>query len=147
MSILSKMDSRLLALLQSDALQSADKLASQLKVHPATVRRRTKALIKDGILHIVASVDHRALGHTIVVIIGLEVAPRHVKSTLEILKAEPDIRWLSSTTGRFNIVARARFISSKEMASFTENVLNQIEGLSSYEIFTRLNTHKYNFNR
>lgn len=67
-------DRRLLELLQTDALQTAEQLAARVGLSPSAVQRRTRALRDSGaIAATVAVVSPAAVGRPTFFLVGLEV--------------------------------------------------------------------------
>ena len=77
------LDEKLIRILGEDARQSSETVASQLKVSPATVRRRVRRLIRDGVLRIVAVADPVKAGFPLIAVIAFDVVHRHLESAVE----------------------------------------------------------------
>ncbi|MFH1032161.1 MAG: NAD(P)-dependent oxidoreductase [Chloroflexota bacterium] len=73
------------SLLGKDARQNSEKLAKQLKVSSATVRRRLRKLIAGNLLHIVGIVDPVDFGFPVTAMIALDVANNKLESVVNIL--------------------------------------------------------------
>ena len=101
------MDHQLLRLLGQDARQNSETLARQLNISSATVRRRLRKLIRSGSLHIVGVVDPARFGLPLTAIIALDVAHEKLKAVMEVLVDRSEITWISTTTGRFDIIGPA----------------------------------------
>jgi len=142
MAILDSIDQELLQLLEQDARQKSEALAKQLGVSPTTVRRRIRDLIQSGVLRIVALVDPVEAGFPLISIIAFDVANENLESALQILTSRPEIKWLSTTTGRFDVLALARFRSTDELSNFVHKELADIEGLKDSETFVCLQVGK-----
>ncbi len=136
------LDKPLIELLQVDAHQSSEKLARQLKVSPSTVRRRIRGLITSGVLHIVAVVDPDKVGFPLTAIIALDIAHEKLDSAMNMLASRSEVKWVSSTTGRFDVMAYAQFRSTEELSSFVEKELARMEGLRDSETFICLRVRK-----
>ena len=140
-------DERLIQLLENDARQSSEKLARQLKVSPSTVRRRIASLIRTNVLRAVALVDPTKVGFPLICIIGLDVAHNKLESAMDVLAHRPEVTWVSSTTGRFDVLIVARFSSTYEISSFMQKELAKMEGLKDTETFVCLQVKKGRFMR
>lgn len=136
------LDERLIKLLQKDARRSSDVLAKQLKVSPATVRRRMRRLIQNGTMRIAAIADPAKIGLPLAVMIALHVEHDKLDSVVEQLYKRPEVGWLSSTTGRFDIMALARFPSTEGLSKFIQKEITEIEGIRDSETFVCLNIKK-----
>jgi len=127
-------DEQLIKLLQEDAQQSSRVLAKKLDISPVTVRRRINKLVRNKVFRIGAIVDPRKIGIPLSIVIGLDVAPDRLPSVLHELVKRPEITWVASTTGRFDIVALARFPSTEDLSKFMQNEISQIEGVKDTEV-------------
>lgn len=135
------MDDQLIRLLGQDARQSSVSLARQLNVSPATVRRRLRKLIRDELLHIIGVVDPDKFGLPVAVVITLDVDQDKLDSALEALVNLPEIRWVSTTAGRFDIIAMARFPSTSCLSVFL-GTLRRVEGVRKTETYICLDVKK-----
>ncbi len=134
------LDERLIKLLQQDARRSSDVLAKQLDVSPATVRRRVRNMIRKGVVRIAAIPDPEKVGLPLAAIIALNVDHEKLGSVLNTLAAHPDIGWVCTTTGRFDILAMARFHSTEELSRFVQSEMTKVEGVRDSETFVCLDT-------
>ena len=145
MSIIDSIDEQLVRLLAQDARQNSEALAKQLKLSAATVRRRLRKLIRSGLLHIIGVIDPTEFGFSIAAMIALDVDHNNIEQVVETLAAHSEIGWISTTTGRFDIIALARFHSTDSLSDFSMKVLAHIEGLKDSETFICLNVNKGRF--
>ena len=137
-----RLDERLINLLGQDARQSSEALAKQLDVSAATIRRRLKKLVKSGIIRTVAVVDPDKSGFPLTAIIAFDVAHDKLQSTAQMLSEKPEIKWVSTTTGRFDIIALARFQSTDQLSDFLQREVSTIEGLRDTETFICLHVNR-----
>ena len=142
MSKIDSMDEKLVRLLGQDARQNSETLAKQLNLSSATVRRKLRELIHSDALHIVGLVDPNRFGFPLAVVIALDVARDKLESALEALAKRPEIRWVSISTGRFDIIALARFSSTESLSDFVTKELTHMEGVRDSETFICLNVKK-----
>ena len=138
MAIIDSLDERLIKLLQEDAGQSSDVLAEQLKVSAATIRRRIRRLINSNIIRIGAVVDPGKVGLPLAAVIAIDVAHDKLDSAIQKLTHRPEVIWVSTTTGRFDIIALARFSSTDGLSKFVQNEMAKIEGVKDSETFVCL---------
>jgi Lrp/AsnC family transcriptional regulator for asnA, asnC and gidA len=142
MSIPDSMDEQLVRLLGQDARQNSETLAKQLNISAATVRRKIRKLIRSELLYIIGVVDPTKFGFQVAVVIALDIAQEKLESAMEALANQPEIRWISITTGRFDVIALARFHSTIGLSDFLTKRLTKIEGLKNSETFLCLNVEK-----
>lgn len=142
MIIKDALDERIITLLGNDARQSSKVLAKQLNVSAATVRRRVGRLIRDGILHYVAAIDSVKASYSTVVVLALDVDRTKMKLVTEILVRLPEIKWVATTTGRFDVLATAYLTAGSNLSDFLEKQIGSIEGIKDSETFVCLDVRK-----
>ena len=114
------LDERLIKLLQQDARRSSDVLAKQLDVSPATVRRRVRNLIRKGVIRIAAIPDPEKVGLHLAATVALKIGYDRLEEVMSTLTARGEVGWACTTTGRFDILAMARFHSTEELTRFLQ---------------------------
>lgn len=142
MSTIDAVDERIIQLLSQDAWQSSETLAKQIGVSSATVRRRIKKLVKNGTLRVGAFVDPVKIGQPLAAVIALGVPHDRVEKVAQQLSSRPEVKWVASTTGRFDILAFLRLGSTDELATFVQKELPRLEVIRSSETFICLHIHK-----
>ena len=135
-------DERIVQLLGQSAQETSEQLAKQLNISSATVRRRLKKLTSSGLLRIVGVIDPSKFGLPLAALIALDVSHEKLESTLEWLAKQPEVRWVSTATGRFDIVALARFRSTDGLSQFMTKELSKLKGLKDSETFICLDVKK-----
>ncbi len=138
-------DRRLIKLLQDDAHRSSDVLAKKLGVSPATVRRRTRKLIKEDVMRIQAVLDPEKIGVPLAVVIAFDVAHESLDSVMRYLAKQPQMKWVASTTGRFDVIALGRFANTEDLSTFVQNQLLDLDGVRNSETFVTLHVEKPKF--
>ncbi|MFC2041691.1 Lrp/AsnC family transcriptional regulator [Chloroflexota bacterium] len=128
-----QLDQQLILLLRQDVFQTQKSLAKKLGVSNITVRRRMERLIKLGILRTQVLVDHTQLGYQVSALICFHVVPKNLDHALHLLSIDENVTWTTTTAGRFDIVALARFRSTSDLDEFIRKKLNAIEGVSQLE--------------
>ncbi len=136
------LDEQLVQLLGKDARQTSKALAKQLKVSAATVRRRVGKLIQSSAIRIVAVADSKKIGFPLTAIIAFDVSHEKIESAMQMLASREELIWVSTTTGRFDILALAIFRSTDELSNFVQRDLANIEGLRGTETFICLHIEK-----
>ncbi len=142
MSNIDHLDEQLLELLAADARQNSKRLATQLAVSAATARRRLKKLLQSGAVHIVGVADPYKIGLPVIAVTALKVERDKVEEVLKALSRRPRCRWLSTTTGRFDILAIEWFSSTDSLSYFVQKDLAKIAGIKDTETFICLHVHK-----
>ncbi len=136
------LDKKIIELLDNDVRISYEELARTLNVSALTVRRRLDKLIESGTIRLGVLVDNSKIGDTITVLFAFDVAHGSLNAVLEDLSNLPEFRWISSTTGRYDIVALARFRSNDELSRFIHEVLARMKGVINSESFLCLHREK-----
>ena len=142
MDLLDSIDEQLVRLLGQDARQNSETLAKQLNLSAATVRRKLRKLTRSDVLHIVGLVDPNKFGFPLAVVIALYVVHDKLESALEALAKRPEVRWVSTSTGRFDMIAIALFPSTESLSQFMTKGLAQLEGVRDSETFICLDVKK-----
>jgi len=135
-------DAKIIAALDEDVRTPYKSLAKKVNVDQVTVRRRLKKLIENGILRLGVLVDYSKIGPSVHVLFALKVNSDNVDSVLQEIGELRQISWVSSITGRFDLVALGRFSSHDELAEFVHEDLRSINGLQSTETFVFLRRQK-----
>jgi Lrp/AsnC family transcriptional regulator for asnA, asnC and gidA len=136
------LDEKLLSILRDNARQSAEKLAKRLKVSPTTVRRRMKKLTRSGMVMITPMVDPAKIGLTVRTYIAVDVELGDIESAAEFLVKQPEVKFVSTTTGRFDLVLGAGFRSTADLSEFMQRKMAGIKGLKDIEVFVCLEMKK-----
>jgi len=138
-------DSKLVQLLEKDARQSSEVLAKKLNISPATARRRIGKLLKNNVMRVIAVVDPDKIGFPLAALLFLEVELDKLDKAIKALDARPEIRWLSTNTGRFNVVAVSQFKSTDELYRFTKDEVSKIGGIIQFETSIILRREKAHY--
>ena len=136
------LDEQLVTILQKNSWQSSEAIAKQLEVSPATVRRRIRKLIQSGIVRMVALVDPKKLGYHLSTMIAFDVEREELESVIQMLAEQQEVKWISTTTGRFDILVLARFRSTEELSEFVQRKLADVQGITGTETFICLQVAK-----
>jgi len=141
--MIDELDKQLVHLLQEDARQSHNTLAKQLKVSPATVRRRIRKLTENRILRIVAILNPSELTGYFAGVIALDVAYDKLDSVVETLANRPEVTWVAIISGRFDIMAIVRFYSHEQLSNFIQTAVASLPGVLNTETFICLQVKKF----
>ena len=125
-------------MLQKDGLSPNAKIANKVGVSEETVRRRVKRMLKDDYLRVVAVPNTEKMGFSSQVLIGLQVIPEKMDLVAERLSNIPEVRWLSVTSGSFDIFAWVILKDSKDLGVFLRQTVFCVEGIQKVETFMNL---------
>ncbi len=133
-------DNQLIQLLARDAHRTSEELAQRLETSPATVRRKIRRLLDDRVIKVIAVADPDKVGLPVTTIIALDVNKEKVESIVGALREMPEVKWISTVFGRFDLLFGARFKSTEELSQFVQNRLTHVSGIRDSEVFICLNT-------
>ena len=130
-----EIDEKLLSLLHNNPRESAEVLANKVNLSPSTVRRRIDKLIRTGAFRTIVSSGPARTGLPLISVICLNVRPDKIEEAMIILRNRFQVRWVSTTTGRYDIILLARFASNTDLSRFMQTDIGRIEGLRAHETF------------
>ena len=135
-------DYELLSLIGEDARQNSQELAKQLNISSATVRRKLREFYNKDLLRITGVVDPLKFGFNVSVVVFIDVASDKLEAVIDDLIAQSRIWFISTTTGRFDMLVVARFTSTDELSDFLINVIGKISGIRNFETSICLDVRK-----
>ena len=138
---LKAIDEKLIKLLGTDARQSAEKLAKRLKVSPTTVRRRLKTITRNGTIRTVAVVDPVKAGIGLQAVICFNITHEDADNIVKTLEKFSEVKWIGITTGRYDIIVKAAFVSTAELSDFIQKKLSGVRGIKDTETFICLDVN------
>ena len=140
--MIDKFDERLIELLAEDARQTSSALGKRLGVNPATVRRRVRRLTQSKLIRIIACTNPETLGYSFRAVVAFDVYHDKLDSIIAALNSMQEVRWLSATTGRFDLIVTLWFHSSVEYYHFMQSTVTKLEGVKDTETFVCVNSKK-----
>ncbi len=127
---ISEKDLTIIRILEQDARTPYTKIARELGVTEAAVRKRVRKLERAGIIRgYRAVIDPKKLGYNVVAQIGFDVDPEHYVDVLSRVRAFPEVRRMFSTTGDHMVMIECWFRNSNELVAFVRR-LEGLEGVS-----------------
>lgn len=142
---LDDLDLKFISRLRQNGRMSNRELARVLGYSEATVRRRVNSLLDDGYIKIVALADPVRLGYTVDVIMGVEVRPGSLKEAAEAFADNENVRAVTITSGAYDLIVAAMFLSHEELLEFTANDLGEIPGIARVQTSNSLKVVKRSF--
>jgi len=123
-------DLELLRILRENARIPYVKIARELGVTEAAVRKRVRRLEERGVIcKYTVEVDPRKVGFEITALIGLDTTPERFMATLERLRGMEEVLELYSASGDHMILVESWFRNSMELAAFVRK-LESMEGVT-----------------
>ncbi|HEW94095.1 transcriptional regulator [Candidatus Geothermarchaeota archaeon] len=123
-------DIKLIKILLTNSRLPYTKIADELGVTEAAIRKRIKKLESQGVIKkYTIYVDPKAMGYNYDVLIGLDTTPEKFISILNILKEDEKVIELYTSTGDHMILIRTWLKDSKELDSYIR-YLESMEGVT-----------------
>jgi len=142
---LDELDRAIVSHLMEDGRRAFRTIAQSLGVPESTVRFRANRLLREGALRIVAMADPHRVGYEILAIILLRVRPRAHARVVEALQALPEIQYLSSCTGRFDLVLQVVCQDQEALRRLLVERLPAVGGILESETNLELAVHKFKY--
>ena len=139
---LDRKDMAILSILIKNSRESYIKIAEQLGITEATVRRRIGALVDKGlILAFTTRINFQAIENTVKAFVHLQVSSERLKEVIAKLYHHPRVAAVHRVTGPHNILLAALFVSTGELQDFVDNFL-RMDGISGTENQIVMSSHK-----
>jgi Lrp/AsnC family transcriptional regulator, regulator for asnA, asnC and gidA len=127
-------DKKILNYLSNHDFESAEDLANNIKVNANTVRRHLRQLKKDGVIRVAALVDPIRMGAPLMVMFGINVKHNLLRQVMLLVSELHEVKWITATTGRYDIVTYTWFRSPAYLSKFIELKLGPIDGIKDSEV-------------
>lgn len=128
---LDDIDRRIVSFLLADGRMPSSDLARRLgHVSERTVRYRIERLIAEGIVHVGAIVNPKALGLVVTADIWIEVVPGHLRRVAERLAALPQVSYVAYSTGDRDLSIQVYARDNDELHHFVSEVVGNIPGVT-----------------
>jgi Lrp/AsnC family transcriptional regulator for asnA, asnC and gidA len=123
-------DRKIIEMLEENGRASFTRMAKRLLVSEATVRKRVKALEKDGVIKkYCVVVDPFKLGYHNAAIIGLDVEPALFLEAARKLAEFPETRYVATSTGDHMIMTEVWAKNGQELTAIIANRIGKIAGV------------------
>ena len=122
--MISKIDRKILELLQKDARMPITKIAKNVNMSENGVKYRLEKLEEKGIIkRFAALIDPRKIGKSIMAIFNIEVEPKTMRKSIPLLRKTDDFIKIYHTTGNYSITAIGVFENNESLTNFINNKL------------------------
>lgn len=130
-----KYDREIISHLLQDGRMSSKAISKMVGFAPATVRRRIRKLLDDGIIRIIGVPNPEKLSPCVTALIALVVSPSNLQATYERVAALPECSLVTLVTGRYDIFILATFDSTSELGKFIKQQLTETPDIERVETF------------
>ena len=143
--MLDDLDARIITLLQDDGRRPTVEMARHLAVAEGTVRKRIERLIREKVIQIGAWADPLKIGYQNYAVLMMHVDLRDLERAAEQLSKMPEIFFLGTCTGGFDLFVSACFRSLEHMHEFMTKRLSRVPGISASRHPIRGDEARYSF--
>ncbi|MBK1789433.1 Lrp/AsnC family transcriptional regulator [Prauserella cavernicola] len=149
MAELGELDRRIVAALQLDGRSSWAEVARLAGTTESTASRRGGRLLDEGIVRVVGVADPLACGLGQPVLVQLDCAPGSVRQVIDVLADRSDTRFLTLTTGTWDVVTELIVPSQLMLVSALVDELGALPGVhrSSSALITKTFTMRHDWSR
>jgi Lrp/AsnC family transcriptional regulator for asnA, asnC and gidA len=137
-----ELDRQLIGVLQMDGRASNAKIAREVGVTEATVRRRLQRLLHEDVIKLTAVPNSERMGYGIMALIGVQTGPGRSDQIAEAIAQLAEAHYVAVTTGSYDVFVWAGFELIENLAEFLHNKLGAIAGVRHTETFVTLATKK-----
>ena len=136
------LDKKIIKELRGDARRSYTKLAKVLKVSEGTIRNRVRNLQKRDIIKLEPVINPCAIGFNFIAVMALDVRVADLGTVADMLTKLPNVYYLASVTGRYDMVAIILSRSTQELSDFIKNHISSMPGILGSETLVNLEVMK-----
>jgi Lrp/AsnC family transcriptional regulator for asnA, asnC and gidA len=138
---LDELDAGIFEHLQEDGRRSYRAIAEALGVPEATVRFRVNRLVREGIVHLTATIHPQRLGGLLVTLLIRVQVPKR-EAVISELTSWPEVMYLSSCTGRADLMLQIVTSGLDDLNALLTERLEQVEGVIEVETLIELDVVK-----
>ena len=136
------LDRKIIKCLSQDARMPLARVAEILNVPDSTVRHRLSRLAEAGVVTFVTLTDPIKVGYKFWVMIGLKVDLAEIETASEMIAEYPEVYFVAATTGGFDIIINAVFVSNDDLFRFISEKLSRVPGIRETMTFHYLSIPK-----
>jgi Lrp/AsnC family transcriptional regulator, regulator for asnA, asnC and gidA len=140
--ILDDLDQRIIQELQADGRQSFLSLAKKLDASEGTIRNRVSAQLKKEVISLKAVINPTKLGYNFSCIVGFEIAIDHLTEAESRLTKSPNVAFLVTCTGSFDLIAYLIFRDAAELDRFMREKVARLPGIKRTQTFVNMSVTK-----
>ncbi len=133
--VIDHIDRAIITCLQEDSRRPSAEIARKLGIAERTVRARIDRLVQDGVVHLAAIVNPRAVGYEITADVFLEVELGKVQRVADEVSQVDEVCYVGLTTGDRDISLQVHAPSIDALYDFVSERLNRIPGVLRSKTF------------
>lgn len=138
---LDDLDAAIFELLQGDGRLPYRTIARELDVPEGTVRFRVNRLVREGIVHITATIHPQLLGGVLATLL-VRVEAAHQQRVVAALTALDAVMYISELTGRAQLMLQAIVADLDALHRLAGEQIGTVEGVIEVETMLELEIHK-----
>jgi Lrp/AsnC family transcriptional regulator for asnA, asnC and gidA len=140
--MISKIDKKILELLQEDARIPITKIAQEVNMSENGVKYRLEKLESKGVIkRFAVLIDPKKVGKNVMAIFNIEIEPKKNRNAIPKLKKIENFIKIYNTTGDYSITAIGLFDSADSLTNFVNNKLLTEIPIQNYSL--NIVTKKY----
>jgi len=137
-----EIDRQIINHLQHDGRMPFTCIAKDLGISEGTVRNRVARLLEDRTIQIIGMIDPSRLGFDAPAMIGVSVKPSELEKIACTVAEFPEVSYLIMVSGEFDLFVEVLCKDRDHLASFLNERLMRIPGITRTATFFTLRTYK-----
>jgi len=138
-----EIDMGIIGYLREDGRMPNTRIAKNLGISEGSVRRRIRRMTGEGLIRVVAFVDHSMLGYAVEAVIAIQADPTKITEVADKLMELSAVRYVGIAVGDYNIMVSACFKSNQELLGFLTGEIARLDGVSRTRTFLMLEVTKH----
>lgn len=139
---LDELERAIIEALGDSGRMSYAELARRVGSSEATARRRVDSLVRRGCLRFRTLAEPYVLGFGTELMLWVDVDPARLDGAGQQLAAHPGTKYLSATTGRYNLAGQIVLRHYGELYRYTTDVVGALPGVRSADVTLQIDTLK-----
>jgi Lrp/AsnC family transcriptional regulator, regulator for asnA, asnC and gidA len=140
---LDDIDRAIIGELQEDGRRTFREIGRTLDLSERTIRTRVHRMQSDGVLRILAFADPYRVGDSVLAMVLLRVAAGAHDRVVETLTAWPEVSYISSLLGRWDVYAQLVCRDNDALWHLVTERLRALEGVEEIETGLEVRVHKF----
>ena len=137
-----QLDETILDTLQRNARKRFTEIAQELDISEGTVRNRVSRLVENKTVQFVGLIDPNQMGYNAPAMIGVTVQSNLLETAAQEISKFPEVSYLVMISGEYDLMVEVLCKDREDFASFLNDKLRQVEGVSQTQSFMILRTFK-----